>query len=105
MKHGHDLGFLLVTAMLLLLCLMRLNGCDTGKPETVGSSTPPMRVSAEPGGGADERAASVERKAKSVQEFAAEEGQEEREKLQNISRALKTMAADPQIQKTYGLPP
>ena len=51
-----------------------------------------------------ERERKAEGKPKSIHEFADEEDKEERAKIQGISRALQTAAADPEFRRTYGFP-
>jgi len=104
MKHNHDVGAMLVAAMLLLLCVSYLTQCRPAahRPETIVAATP---VASPP---AQSREQELERKRegkpKSVREFAADEEKEEQEKREAISGALKTIGANPELRRTYGLP-
>jgi hypothetical protein len=103
MKRNHDVGAALVAGTLLLLCVSYLTQCRSAPQSQQTMTTTPL---ASPP--AESRVEGVarkrERKPKSVHEFAAEEEREERAKIQGISRALQTAAADPEFRRTYGFP-
>lgn len=105
MKQKNELGAMLMAAVLLLLCVSYMTQCSsvTRRPETVAAATPSASqpVSREE---EDERERKAEHKPKSIHEFAAEEENEERAKIKGISRALQTIAADPELRRTYGFP-
>ncbi len=100
MKQPRELGSLVLAAALLLICVSYMTQCSsaTHRNETVAVATPSHAPTAQA------PHADRERKAKSVQELAAEEEKEEREKLKSVSRALQTLGADPEVRRTYGLP-
>jgi hypothetical protein len=104
MKHKkHDLGTMLLAAVLLLFCVSYMTQCsstahhgDTVAATTSAPNTPAQR---------EEKAERQgERRPKSIREFAAQEDREERERVQNISHALQTIGADPELRRTYGFP-
>jgi hypothetical protein len=104
MKHEkHDLGAMLLAALLLLLCVSYMTQCSSAahRRDTVAAATPapntpqPREEKAEREG---------ERKPKSIRELAAEEDREEHENVHKISNVLKTIGADPELRRTYGFP-
>lgn len=104
MKQKHDIGAMVLAAMLLLVCVTYLTQCRSTSEsrQTVAAAT------ATAGTHAESREEELERerggKRKSVREFAAEEEREEREKVKDISRALQTAGANPEFRRTYGFP-
>lgn len=99
MKQKNEFGAMLMAGMLLLLCVSYMAQCSsaTHRPETVAAATPaPSKPAVR-----EERQAEHK---KSIHEFAAEEENEEREKIRGVSRALQTIAADPELRRTYGFP-
>lgn len=103
MEHKkHDLGAFLLAALLLLLCVSYTTQCSSAahRSATVAAATPAPKTPAK----SREEKAERERRPKSIHEIAAEEDKEEQEKRQGISRALKTIGANPELRRTYGLP-
>ncbi len=102
MKQKHDVGAMLLAAMLLLVCVTYLTQCRSTSEsrQTVAAAT------ATAGTHTESREEERERggKRKSVREFAAEEEREEREKVKDISRALQTAGSNPEFRRTYGFP-
>jgi hypothetical protein len=101
MKQQRDLGSLVLAVASLLLCVSYMTQCRSGTDRNgpVAAVTPSHAPTGQP------RAhVGHDREPKSVQEYAAEEDKEEREKRQSISRALQTIGADPEMRRTYGLP-
>lgn len=103
MRQKHDLGAMVLAAMLLLLCVTYLTQCrsTSHQPDTVAAATATAGTHAE---SREEELERREGKRKSVKEFAAEEEKEEREKVKGISRALQTAGANPEFRRTYGFP-
>jgi hypothetical protein len=98
MEHKkHDLGAFLLAALLLLLCVSYATQCSSAahRGDTVAAATPAK---------SPEEKAERERRPKSIHEIAAEEDREEQEKREGVSRALKTIGANPELRRTYGLP-
>ena len=104
MKHKrHDIGAMLLAAVLLLLCVSYMTQCSSPahRSDTVAATTPAPNTPAQ----REEKVEhGRERKPKSIREFAAEEDKEERERVRGISRVLQTIGADPELQRTYGFP-
>jgi hypothetical protein len=103
MEHKkHDLGAMLLAAMLLLLCVSYTAQCSSAahRRDTVAGATPAPNTPAK----SREENAERERKPKSIHAIAAEEDKEEQEKVQGISRALQTIGANPELRRTYGFP-
>jgi hypothetical protein len=103
MEHKkHDLGAFLLATLLLLLCVSYTTQCSpvAHRSETVAAATPAPHTPAK----SREEKAERERRRKSIHEIAAEEDKEEQEKREGISRALKTIGANPELRRTYGLP-
>ncbi len=103
MKQKHELGALVLAAM-LLLCVSYLTQCRStsrrSEPVAAATATSATRAASQE----EERERNAERR-KSVREFAAEEEKEERQKIEGISRALRTAGANPEFRRTYGFPP
>jgi hypothetical protein len=101
MKQKNELGAMLMAAALLLLCVSYMTQCSaaTRRPDTVAAATPSAST---PVSREEEVEREAEHKPKSIHEFAAEEENEERAKIKGISRALQTIAADPELRRTYG---
>lgn len=104
MKEGRDLAITIITSAVLLLGAGYLTQCSAPQhrlPDEHGAEAGGDR------GGAAENEAEHEEKAgkpKSARELDEEEGQEEREKIQRVGRALQTIGANPELRKTYGIP-
>lgn len=106
MKQKHDIGVMLVAATLLLLCVSYLTQCSPARhqPETTVAATPEVSPPAESREEEIERERKAKGKRMSVREFADEEDREEQQKIKGISRALQTVAADPELRRTLGFP-
>lgn len=93
MRETRDLAITFITSGVLLLSVACLTQC----------SAPPPRPSQE-GGAVTGREEEESRKPKSDREHDEDEGQEEREKIQRVGRALQTIGANPEMRKTYAIP-
>jgi len=100
-----DLGIALLGATVLLFGMGYLTQCTSARPNVTDSlsATPLSKAAAQHDEGGEREIR--EGGKKSVRELADEEEAEERSKVQNIGRALQTVAANPQLRATYGFPP
>lgn len=104
MKEGKDLAVTLIASTLLLLGVSYLTQCSAApqRPSTAINADAAGRKTSSGDEAEREKAAGTPKSAREIDE---DEGQEEREKIQRVGRALKTIGANPELRKTLGIPP
>ena len=104
MKQGRDLADALIAATILVLGASYLTQCSPATQPPSPAVNAEAAHGREGASGAEAEREKAAGKPKSVRELDEEQTNEEREKIQRIGRALKTIGANPELRKTYGIP-
>jgi len=99
-KETRDLGVTLLTAALLLFAVGYLTQCGPGTQRTPPAAESSSARATPPEAAVHGRTGSGE----SEQETGNEEQDEERAKIRNVAHALQTIAGNPEMRATLGLP-
>lgn len=97
MNERRHFGITLLTATILLFTAGYFAQCASA----VRHTAPRAAATVPPAAGIEDREA--EHREQSVREMAHEEEKEEGAKVQGIAHALQTIAANPELRRTYGL--
>lgn len=100
MNERQHLGIALVAATLLLFSAGYLAQCTSAGRRSEPQMAAPVATST-----ASVREGDRGRTGQSMRELAEEEEKEERAKIQGVAHALRTIGANPELRRTYGIRP